>query len=159
MIDVDSEDEVNTQKKKVTREASKKTPKKTKKKVTKKITQKKGVQKKKDLTIKGNVKNTRQARKNVKVNYETGGLFGVARGNISFLKPPELLIENPTGEEFQQHFPDPVPQTTASPPQIKKPSTSPKNPFVKTCPSFTKKHFYGSIHINCRYTKIFSNQL
>ena len=151
MIDVDCEDEVNT-KKKVSREASKKTPKETKKKVTKKITKKKG------LTIKGNVKNTRQARKNVKVNYETGGLFGVARGNISFLKPPELLIENPTGEEFQQHFPDPVPQTTASPPQIKKPSTSPKNPFVKTCPSFTK-NFHGSIHINCRYTKNFSNQL
>ena len=68
MIDVDSEDEVNTQKKKVSREASKKTPKKTKKKVTKKIAKKKGVQKKKGLTVKGNVKNTRQARKNVKVN-------------------------------------------------------------------------------------------
>ena len=67
MIDVDSEDEVNTQKKKVTREASKKTPKEPKKKVTKKNTQKKGVQKKKGLTAKGNLKNPRQARKKVKV--------------------------------------------------------------------------------------------
>ena len=86
---------------------------------------------------------------------------GVARGNISFLKPPVKPI--PTGEEFtyldpvQQHFPDPIPRTTASPPQIKKPSTSPKT-FVKTCPSFTK-NFHGSIHINCGYTKNFSNQL
>ena len=71
MIDVDSEDEVNTQKKKVTREASKKTPKEPKKKVTKKNTQKKGVQKKKGLTAKGNLKNPRQARKNVKVNRGT----------------------------------------------------------------------------------------
>ena len=116
---------------------------------------------KKGLTVKGNIKNLKKTRKNVKVNYETRGLFGVARGNLSFLKTPVKPIQ--TGEEFayldpvQQHFPDPVPRTTANPPQIKKLSTSPKTT-VKTYPSFTK-NFHGSIHINCGYTKIFSNQL
>ena len=174
MIDVDSEDEVNTQKKKVTREASKKTPKEAKKKVNKKITQKKGVQKKKDLTTKGNLKNPRQARKNVKVN-----TFGVNRGTMSFLKLPVKHVQT-GGEEFayldpvQQHFPDPAPPTNANPPQIEKlstpPKTAPKTTFnefckteaqkttVKTYPSFTK-NFHGSIHINCRYTKKISNQL
>ena len=173
MIDNDCEDEVTT-KKKVSKEASKKTPKETKKKVTKKIAKKKAPQKKKGLTVKGNIKNLKKTRKNVKVNYETRGLFGVARGNLSFLKTPVKPIQ--TGEEFtyldpvQQHFPDPVPRTTANPPQIKKLSTSPKTNFnefsqtgaqkttVKTYPSFTK-NFHGSIQINCRYTKLFSNQL
>ena len=117
---------------------------------------------KKGLTVKGNIKNLKKARKNVKVNYETRGLFGVARGSLSFLKNPVKPVQT-GGEEFayldpvQQHFPDPVPQTTANPPQIKKLSTSPKTT-VKTYPSFTK-NFHGSIHINCGYTKIFSNQL
>ena len=178
MIDDDCEDEVTT-KKKVSKEASKKTPKETKKKVTKKIAKKKATQKKKGLTVKGNIKNLKKTRKNVKVNYETRGLFGVARGNLSFLKNPVKPVKT-RGEEFacldavQQHFPDPVPQTTANPPQIKKLSTSPKtapkttfNEFckteaqkttVKTYPSFTK-NFHGSIQINCGYTKNFSNQL
>ena len=166
MIEDDCEDEVNT-KKKVTREASKKTPKETKKKVTKKIAKKKAPQKKKGLSVKGNLKNIAKARKNVKVN-------GVVRGNLSFLKNAVKT----RGEEFayldavQQHFPDPVPRINISPPQIKKPSTSPKTDFnefsrtgtgtqknhCKTYPSFTKK-FHGSIQINCRYTKLFSNQL
>ena len=171
MIEDDCEDEVNT-KKKVTREASKKTPKETKKKVTKKIAKKKAPQKKKGLSVKGNLKNIAKARKNVKVN-------GVVRGNLSFLKNPVKPVKT-RGEEFayldavQQYFPDPVPQTNANPPQIKKLSTSPKtapkttfNEFcqtgaqkttVKTYPSFTKR-FHGSIQINCRYTKLFSNQL
>ena len=101
MIDVDSEDEVNTQKKKVTREASKKTPKKTKKKVTKKIAKKKAVQKKKGLTVKGNVKNLKKARKNVMVNYETRGLFGVARGNIFFRNLRSSPILTPSNNIFQ----------------------------------------------------------
>ena len=161
MIDDDCEDEVTT-KKKVSKEASKKTPKETKKKVTKKIAKKKAPQKKKGLTVKGNIKNLKKTRKNVKVNYETRGLFGVARGSLSFLKNPVKPVQT-GGEEFayldpvQQHFPDPVPRTTANPPQIKKLSTSPKTT-VKTYPSFTK-NFHGSIHINCGYTKIFSNQL
>ena len=170
----DGEDEVTT-KKKVSKEASKKTPKETKKKVTKKIAKKKAPQKKKGLTVKGNIKNFKKTRKNVKVNYETRGLFGVARGNLSFLKNPVKPVKT-RGEEFayldavQQYFPDPVPQTNANPPQIKKLSTSPKTNFnefsqtgaqkttVKTYPSFTK-NFHGSIQINCRYTKLFSNQL
>ena len=167
MIEDDCEDEVNT-KKKVTRQASKKTPKETKKKVTKKNPKKKAPQKKKGHAIKGNLKNTAKARKNVKVN-------GVVRGNLSFLKNPVKPVKT-RGEEFayldavQQYFPDPVPQTNANPPQIKKLSTSPKTNFnefsqtgaqkttVKTYPSFTKR-FHGSIQINCRYTKLFSNQL
>ena len=167
MIEDDCEDEVNT-KKKVTREASKKTPKETKKKVTKKNPKKKAPQKKKGDAIQGNLKNIAKTRKNVKVN-------GVVRGNLSFLKNPVKPVKT-RGEEFayldavQQYFPDPVPQTNANPPQIKKLSTSPKTNFnefsqtgaqkttVKTYPSFTKR-FHGSIQINCRYTKLFSNQL
>ena len=147
MIDVDSEDEVTT-KKKVAREASKKTPKEAKKKVT----QKKAIKKKKGAVTKRNLKDVKKACKNVKVNYVTRG---VASRNLSLLKPSVKPI--PNSEEFtyldpvQQHFPDPVPWTTASPPKIKKPSTSPKKPFVKTFSSFTK-NFHGSIQINCRYS-------
>ena len=36
------------------------------------------------------------------------------------------------------------------------PNCSCLDPSVKTYPSFIK-NFHGSIHINCRYTKIFSN--
>ena len=162
--DDDGDDEVNT-KKKVTRQASKRTPKETKKKVTKKNPKKKAPQKKKGDAIQGNLKNIAKTRKNVKVN-------GVVRGNLSFLKNAVKT----RGEEFayldavQQHFSDPVPRTNISPPQIKKLSTSPKTDFnefsrtgtqknhCKTYPSFTK-NFHGSIQINCRYTKLFSNQL
>ena len=157
------EDEVTAKKKVSIKEASKKkkTPKETKKKVTKKITKKKAPKKKKGPVVKGNIKNLKKTGKNVKVNYETRGLFGVARGNLSFLKTPVKPIQ--TGEEFayldpvQQKFPDLVFQTTASPPQIEKLFTSPKTT-VKAYPSFTK-NFHGSIHINCGYTKIISNQL
>ena len=131
------EDEVTAKKKVSIKEASKKkkTPKETKKKVTKKITKKKAPKKKKGPVVKGNIKNLKKAGKNVKVKtYETRG---VARGNLSFLKTQ--VNPNQTGGGRL------CPCTTASPPNV-------------TYQTFNK-NYHGSIQINCRYTKVFSNQL
>ena len=181
----EDEDEV-VKKKKVSKATKKKAPKKTqketKKKVSKKIVKKKAPpQKKKSLTVKGNIKTAKETSKNVQV-----GSFLKTPVNIPpscFSRYPKVALTRipcQTREDqltcldpVQQKFPDPVPQTTANPPQIENLSTSPKTiskaafkelcknkgckTAVKTYPSFIK-NFHGSIHINCKYTKFFSNQ-
>ena len=89
--DGEDEDEV-IKKKKVSKQAKKKTqkkatkkPPKETKKVTKKIVKKKNAQKKRSIAR--NIKTPPKAGKDVKVgsvNYETVGLFGVAKGVITF---------------------------------------------------------------------------
>ena len=79
----EGEDEVNTQKKAPVKEAKKKkkvAKEAKKKKVTKKVTKKKANKKKKAVVV----ENIKKTVKNGKVKYVTTGLFGVARGNISF---------------------------------------------------------------------------
>ena len=101
----------------------------------KKSSKKKAPKKKKGPVVKGNIKNLKKAGKNVKVKtYETRG---VARGNLSFLKT-QVNPNQTRGGRL-------CPRTTASPPNV-------------TYQTFNK-NFHGSIQINCRYTKVFSNQL
>ena len=159
----EGEDEVNTPKKAPVKEAKKKkkvAKEAKKKKVTKKVTKKKANKKKKAVVV----ENIKKTLKNGKVKYVTTGLFGVARGNISFRakkKPVETGLEEFCYlDPVIKPFPEPAPQATSRPPQIEEISTSPKPAFK----NFWKneavvKNFHGSIHINCRYTKVFSNQL
>ena len=165
----EGEDEVNTQKKAPVKEVKKKKVAKEakKKKVAKKVTKKKANKKKKGVS-KVVVENIKKTVKNGKVKYETTGLFGVARGNISFRakkKPIETGLEEFCYlDPVIKPFPEPVPQATSRPPQIEEISTSPKTNPKTTFKDFCEneavvKNFHGSIHINCRYTKVFSNQL
>ena len=159
----EDEDEV-VKKKKVSKATKKKAPKKTqketKKKVSKKIVKKKTPpQKKKTLTVKGNIKTAKEASKNVQV-----GSFLKTPVNIPpscspscFSRYPKVALTripcqtredqlnclDPRSEisrsrkrniKQAQMFPDPVPPQT----------------FIK--------NFHGSVHINCNYTKIFTNQ-
>ena len=89
------EDEVVTKKKvsKATPKKAKKVPKETKKKVPKKIIKKKSPQKKKRIAVKGDIKTVKEIGKNVQVKYRTEGLFGVAKGTISFLKTPVKPVQ------------------------------------------------------------------
>ena len=126
----EDEDEVVTKKK-----VSKATPKKAKKKAskeTKKKVSKKIIKKKAPQKKKSlAVKGDIKTAKEISKNVQVG----------SFLKTPVKPIE--TGEELCCIVGDP--------------NCSCLDPAVKTYPSFIK-NFHGSIHINCRYTKIFSNQ-
>jgi hypothetical protein len=87
----EGEDEVNTQKKAPVKEAKKKkkvAKEAKKKKVTKKVTKKKANKKKKAVVV----ENIKKTVKNGKVKYVTTGLFGVARGNISFRAKKKIPI-------------------------------------------------------------------
>ena len=166
----EDEDEVVT-KKKVSKATPKKTKKKVskeaKKKVSKKIIKKKAILKKKRLAVKGDIKTAKEISKNVQVKpIETGEELFCIIGD------PNCCCLDPV----KQKFPDPV--------HIEKDvfgllGTGSKNPktisktkfyFCSLCknkgcktdvknvfPSKTEKWFHGSIHINCKYTKIFSN--
>jgi len=95
----EGEDEVNTQKKAPVKEVKKKKVAKEakKKKVAKKVTKKKANKKKKGVS-KVVVENIKKTVKNGKVKYETTGLFGVVRGNISFRAKKKPIETGP--EEF-----------------------------------------------------------
>ena len=89
----DSQDEDEVVKKKVSKAVPKKAKKVPKKKAPKKTIKKKSPQKKKRIAAKGTKSAVKETGKNVQVKYRTEGLFGVAKGTITFLKTPVKPVQ------------------------------------------------------------------
>ena len=89
----DSQDEDEVVKKKVSKAVPKKAKKVPKKKAPKKTIKKKSPQKKKRIAVKGTKSTVKETGKNVQVKYRTEGLFGVAKGTITFLKTPVKPVQ------------------------------------------------------------------